>query len=135
MLGTTDPFRGEHDGPMVHILRHYRPEAVYLFFTKEIWEDFEQRDHRFEKTFAFLREKWDGYAPACHNILSGIGDAHDIDALNQPLHEAIQHISREHPEATILINITSGTPQMQNDEKQRQTATESVRCFARHLPI
>lgn len=30
-FGTTDPVRGMRDGGMLHILRFYRPEAVYLF--------------------------------------------------------------------------------------------------------
>ena len=35
-IGTSDPLRGEHDGPMLHILRQYRPESVWLFLTSEI---------------------------------------------------------------------------------------------------
>jgi hypothetical protein len=35
-LGTTDPIRGERDGAMLHILRHYRPEVVCLLFTPEV---------------------------------------------------------------------------------------------------
>ena len=35
-VGTSDPIRGEHDGPMLHIVRNYRPEAVWLFLTPEM---------------------------------------------------------------------------------------------------
>lgn len=37
-FGTTDPVRGMRDGGMLHILRFYRPEAVYLFLSREIAE-------------------------------------------------------------------------------------------------
>ncbi len=48
-VGTTDPVRGEHDGPILHILRHYRPESVLLFLTPEIRE-LAETDDRFGKT-------------------------------------------------------------------------------------
>ena len=61
-LGTTDPVRKEHDGPMLHILRHYRPESVWLFLTPEI-KELAKTDGRFEKTQAWINAHWDGYAP------------------------------------------------------------------------
>ena len=110
--GTTDPVRGEHDGPMLHILRHYRPESVYLFLTPEI-AALAKKDSRFEKTIAWIGEHWDGYHPALHLIPCEVRDAHNIDALEQPMLEAMTQISRGNPETEILINLTSGTPQMQ----------------------
>ena len=35
-LGSTDPVRGEHDGPMLHIARHYRPDKILWYLTKEM---------------------------------------------------------------------------------------------------
>ena len=32
--GRTDPIRGEHDGPILHIIRHYHPEKVILILTE-----------------------------------------------------------------------------------------------------
>ena len=110
--GTTDPVRGEHDGPMLHILRHYRPESVYLFLTPEITA-LAKQDSRFEKTIAWIGEHWDGYHPALHLSPCEVRDAHDIDALEQPMLETITQIGRGNPETEILINLTSGTPQMQ----------------------
>ena len=110
--GTSDPVRGEHDGPMLHILRHYRPTAVYLFLTAEI-EQYADADGRFEMTRAWICKHWDGYSPDFHYIRSGIRQAHDLDALDQPLHEAVDALIRENPDAEILFNLSSGTPQMQ----------------------
>ena len=36
VVGRTDPMRSEHDGPIMHIIRHYRPERAVLFLTEEI---------------------------------------------------------------------------------------------------
>ena len=34
-MGTSDPVRGYHDGPMLHIIRHYRPEVICVFLSDE----------------------------------------------------------------------------------------------------
>ena len=111
-VGTTDPVRGEHDGPMLHIIRHYRPEKVYIFFSEEIYEK-SQADRRFERTFESISAHWGGYSPESEYILSGIKEVHDIDALYEPMYEAVERIRKENTEAEILINLTSGSPQMQ----------------------
>ncbi len=111
-VGTTDPVRGEHDGPMLHILRHYHPEKVWIFLTPEIRE-LGKSDDRFEKTRRWICEHWNGYCPEFHYIDSNIRNAHDIDALYLPLRETMAQLSREKPDAEILINLSSGTPQMQ----------------------
>ncbi len=53
-FATTDPVRGQHDGGLMHILRFYRPNAVYLFLTKEIVK-LDQKDQRIDKTFQYIR--------------------------------------------------------------------------------
>ena len=111
-LGTTDPVRGEHDGPMLHILRHYRPESVFLVLTPEI-RGFERKDGRFEKTEKWIASHWGGYCPEFRYFDIDVRDAHDMDALDQPLHDAVSELSAEHRDAEILVNVTSGTPQMQ----------------------
>ena len=108
-LGTSDPVRGTHDGPMLHILRHYRPEKVVAFLTPEI-ADYEAQDHRFEKARQWINEHWGGYAPDFRFITLDVKNVHDIDALDQPLCEAMAQLSREEPEAEILVNVSSGTP-------------------------
>ncbi len=111
-LGTTDPVRGEHDGPMLHILRHYRPDGAWLFLSAEV-EALAQRDARFEKAEAWVNEHWGGYHPVFHYERSGIAAVHDIDALEKPLYDMAARLSRENPDAEILVNLSSGTPQMQ----------------------
>lgn len=111
-FGTTDPVRGMRDGGMLHILRRFRPEAVYLFLSKEISE-LDQADQRIGKTFAFVRENWNGYSPAVIRQETDIADPSDMDILLEPMEALFQRAAAEHPDAEILINLSSGTPQMQ----------------------
>lgn len=108
--GTTDPVRGGYDGGMLHILRHYRPEGVYLFLSAEMAE-YEERDQRFQKMFRYMQTQWD-YAPRCVCERSGIRDVSDLDAVCEPLRAFFRRAVEENPGCRILINLSSGTPQM-----------------------
>lgn len=108
--GTTDPVRGGYDGGMLHILRHYRPEGVYLFLSAEM-ADYEDRDQRFQKMFQYMQIQW-GYSPRCVYQHSGIRDVSDLDAVCEPLRVFFRRAAEENPGCRILINLSSGTPQM-----------------------
>ena len=108
--GTTDPVRGGYDGGMLHIMRHYRPRKVYLFLSAEM-EAFEQRDGRFEKMFRYVAEKW-GYTPERFIERSGIDNVADLDAVNDPLSTFFRRAAEENPGCRIIVNLSSGTPQM-----------------------
>lgn len=108
--GTTDPVRGGHDGGVLHIMRHYRPQKVYLFLSAEM-DSLEQKDHRFEKMFRYAAERW-GYAPEWLVERSGIGNVADLDAVNEPLCAFFRRAEEESPGCRILINLSSGSPQM-----------------------
>ena len=97
---------------MLHILRHYRPEVVCLLFTPEV-RKLAEADERYEKVFFHLKSHWDGYAPVVLEQDFSVSDVSDMDELDQPLHDVMNRLSREYADAEILVNITSGTPQMQ----------------------
>ena len=61
-MGTSDPVRGYRDGPMLHILRWYRPEKVWVFLTEEAAE-LNRKGDRITAMAQHMRENWDGYAP------------------------------------------------------------------------
>lgn len=111
-FGTTDPVRGMRDGGLMHILRFERPAAVYLFLSKEIAE-LDKRDGRIAKTFAHMKEAWDGYAPEVIRMETEIEDPSDMDILLDPMTALAEQMHREWPEAKYLFNLSSGTPQMQ----------------------
>lgn len=111
-FGTTDPVRGMRDGGLMHILRFYRPETVYLFLTTEIVKQ-DRDDQRIDKTFAYIRENWGGYHPDVIRMEAEIEDPSDMDALMEPMDRLLQQAMAQHPQAEVLLNLSSGTPQMQ----------------------
>lgn len=105
-IGDTDPVRGFCDGACLHIIRHYKPQQVTLFFTKEMWEK-EQEDHRYTQAINKV-------SPECNIevIQTDIVDVHLYDSFITCLPDAVRELHDKHPEAEILINLSSGTPQI-----------------------
>ncbi|GHV27435.1 hypothetical protein FACS1894167_02430 [Synergistales bacterium] len=107
-VGDTDPIRNGYDGPLLHIARQYKPEAVFMFLTAEMTR---------------REEKRGCYSKAIRHILpdcviditrSDIENAHDFDAFQPHFDRLISRIVSDYPGAEILVNITSATPQIQS---------------------
>lgn len=105
-VGMTDPVRGHHDGPMLHIIRHYQPDKVYLFFTAET-EEMEKSDGRYSSAIKKL-----GFKCQVDNIFSSIADPSDFDAFIEIFPKTLDKIIQENRGSELLINISSGTSQM-----------------------
>lgn len=110
-IGSTDPVRGYRDGGMMHIMRYYRPSKVYVFLTQEMYQT-DQKDHRLALVMDYVRENWDGYAPELIRIVEDIQDPSELDLVAEPMERAMRRIQLENPQAEILLNLSSGTPQM-----------------------
>ncbi|MGI6109387.1 MAG: type III-A CRISPR-associated CARF protein Csm6 [Eubacteriaceae bacterium] len=111
-MGTSDPARSSYDGPMLHIMRYERPDTVFIFLSKEI-EKIDQNDHRIDQMCAFIHDNWDGYSPKIVRYSSEIENPSDMDALDKQVEKAFEQLKADYPDAEILINLSSGTPQMQ----------------------
>lgn len=105
--GRTDPIRGEHDGPILHIIRHYHPEKVILILTEEIGMMEEQYHHN--ETAIHLMD------PNCEVVCkyTGIKNAHSYDNFSIPFLSICDQVCEKNPGKKILVDITSGTPQME----------------------
>ena len=105
-LGDTDPVRGCYDGAMLHILRHYKAVRVVLFYTQDM-EEKERRDHRYTRAIQRV-------APHCaiEEIFTGIRDAHLYESFSKVLPQEVLRLRETYPEHTLLLNLSSGTPQM-----------------------
>ena len=111
-LGSTDPVRGLHDGAMLHIVRHYQPEKIFWYITKEMRE-IEKRDNRYRKAIDLLTTQQPEYHPEIlEPYYDQQEDASDFDAFYEPFFEIFQKLTETYPEAEILVNVSSGTPQM-----------------------
>lgn len=110
-LGMTDPTRGFRDGAFIHICRLYKPVKVYLFMSKEICE-FDKLDNRYEICLKKLCEKV-GFECTVEKIKRPqLVDVNDFDAFYSDFSTIIERIREESPGCDVLINLSSGTPQM-----------------------
>ena len=105
-IGTSDPIRNNYDGAMLHIVRHYNPSVVYLYLTEEMNKK-DKTDNRYEEAIKRL-------SPDCSIIKksTNITNAHDFDEFMYKFGEIIDEIKAKYKDSEILINISSGTPQM-----------------------
>ena len=105
-LGDTDPVRGCYDGAMLHIVRHYQPERIVLFYTHDMAEK-ERHDHRYTRAVQRL-------APECQieEVFTEIRDAHLYESFSRILPQEVLRIRETFPGSTLLLNLSSGTPQM-----------------------
>ena len=110
-FASSDPVRGCHDGAYLHILRFYRPEVIYVLLTAEFAED-NRKDHRLEKTMEFVKTHWEGYSPEVHCFGEEITNPSDLDTLDEPFKKVFSEIQEKYPDSEILLNLSSGTPQI-----------------------
>lgn len=110
-MGTSDPVRGYHDGPMLHIIRHYRPNIVCVFLSGEA-AALNDCGARMNTVCSHIRENWGGYSPELRIIRTQIEDPSDMDAVGAPITDAVMKLAEEFPDGELLLNLSSGTPQM-----------------------
>ena len=106
--GNTDPTRGEHDGPIIHICRYYKPDKIYLILTKEMEEKDEEVNNIYERA---IKENLKGYEPEIIKIKTGIEKAHHFDAYFDVIYQTFEEIKKEEC-IEVYLNMTSGTSQM-----------------------
>jgi CRISPR type III-A/MTUBE-associated protein Csm6 len=103
--GDTDPIRNFHDGGILHIARYYKPDKAVIFLSA----DMEQKEETQQRYSLPLKH----VLPDCEVVFikSGITDPHHLDSL-QPMIEEFYKIREAYASDTILLNLSSGTPQM-----------------------
>jgi CRISPR type III-A/MTUBE-associated protein Csm6 len=106
-VGMRDPVKKDYDGPMLHIVRHYRPDIVHLFLSKECTQFHRKRDlYGF-----FIRNVVPGCQIVAHE--TDITEVHDFDLFTERIYPILADIFNEYPDCELLANVSSGTPQMQ----------------------
>ncbi len=105
-VGDSDPVRNLHDGPMLHILRHYVDiDHCYLFLTKSMEPNFDNQVY--QKAIKTLNRDI-----KCDAEKSGIIKANDYDIFYDTFISTLKKIQKKYPNETIYLNLSSGTPQM-----------------------
>ena len=110
-MGTSEPVRGYHDGPMLHIIRHYRPEVICVFLSGEA-AALDGCGARLDTVLSHIQNNWGGYSPELRVVRTQIDDPSDMDAVGAPITEAVAALTAEFPDGEVLLNLSSGTPQM-----------------------
>ena len=110
-IGTADPLTQLGDGPMLHIVRHYRPERVVLFLSPKMAQQQEQ-DQRYTKVIELLSERYGRDVPTIELVESSTANVYDFDVYISEFEQKLIEISKENGGDTILVNVSSGTPAM-----------------------
>lgn len=107
-LGMTDPIRDFYDGACLHIVRHYHPSKVVLFLTAEV---------------ETIHKKYSPYTRAIESVAPGtlvkiieshITKPHLYDEFINVMPKEIYELHKEYPNEEIILNLSSGTPQIKN---------------------
>lgn len=107
VVGKTDPIRSKHDGPILHIIRHFRPRRVVLILSEEIGKD-EEKYHYNENAIHLLDKECQ-----VESVFTGIKNVHSYDEFPLPLLQTCNQIKEKYAEDKILLDVTSGTPQLE----------------------
>lgn len=120
--GDTDPIRDCYDGAMLHIIRTHRPQYVRIFLSAEMSAK-EKNRHIYSKAIEYN-------VPECKFdfIYTDIVNVQLMEEL-VPLAEGFLELRKEFPEEEILLNLSSGTPQMKTVMSFLATDFENVRAI------
>lgn len=67
---------------------------------------------RLDTVLSHIQNNWGGYAPELRVVRTQIEDPSDMDAVGAPITEAVAALTAEFPDGEVLLNLSSGTPQM-----------------------
>ena len=110
-IGSTDPISRQYDGAMLHIIRKYRPEKVYVYMSKEMCE-LEDKDHRYSWCLDQLRKKLEVDYEVEYIRREELTEVHLFDYFLTEFRDILTRIYD--PEAEMLLNVSSGTPAMKS---------------------
>ena len=104
-VGDTDPIRGNHDGPLLHISRVYRPEKILLIYSEAML-------HKAERIKTAIFSIDENYAPEIIVESQVIKDdeVFRFDKMFEVLQEIILRNTNDTDE--FILNLSSATPQI-----------------------
>lgn len=112
-VGMTDPIKNDYDGPLLHIMRKYKPEKVYLFMTKRVCE-IANEDDRYRKQIQLLCAREDFACEVIERRYDDLDNPQEYDTFYPIFEKELNAIHLNNPGVQILINLSSGTPQMKS---------------------
>lgn len=111
-VGSTDPIANQHDGAILHIARHWKPDEIYLYYSREMLE-LEQKDDRYCYCLKKLEGKI-GKEFRIHKIIRpDLTAVHVFDYFLNEFRVELEKIPSAE-ECELLLNVSSGTPAMKS---------------------
>lgn len=125
-VGGTDPIseKNLHEGALLHITRHYKPDKIIMYMSKEISEK-QHKDERYTYCLEKLAEQQErriDYKIISNETLENVQDFNLFFKEFKDLIEAL--IDDLAPEDELFLNVSSGTPAMKNAIVVLQTLGE-----------
>ncbi len=111
-VGTADPATSLGEGPMMHIVRHMKPDVVVLFLSPSMARH-EQTDNRYTKAIEYVAHAAEFAQPSVEVIFSEHEEVHRFDPYIAEFEKVLNKLVAEYPTEDMLVNVTSGTPAMQ----------------------
>ena len=111
-IGGTDPISNFRDGSMLHICRIYKPDIVFLYLSKEMY-DYHTKDNRYLYCLDNLSEMIDHKFEIKLIERPELTSVQDFDYFYKEFETLLREIHEKY-EGEILLNISSGTPAMKN---------------------
>lgn len=114
-IGNTDPMntRNLRDGPMLHIVRHYKPKYIYLYLSKEMI-DYHRKENRYDPYLDFMKDYLGIDYEVVYIERPELENPHIFDSFFEDMRGELNKIREIHPHCEILGNISSGTPAMKS---------------------
>ncbi len=111
-IGDADPLTARGDGPMLHIVRNYQPDKVVLFLSSGMAQR-ENRDSRNKHAIELLSDEMGIKVPEITYEYSDRTENHHYDFYIEEFARLLTQLDTENPDAEIIINVSSGTPAME----------------------
>lgn len=125
-VGGTDPISAFncYEGAILHICRHYRPDKVIMYMSKEVLDN-QEMDDRYRYCLNHLA-KLQNHAMEYEIIeRRELTRVHEFDYFYQDFQEIIRNIYQTMDETDrLLLNVSSGTPAMKSGLLVLQTMEE-----------
>lgn len=110
-VGTADPITQLGDGPMIHIIRMYKPDEIYLFLSP-LMGRLQDGDRRYTRAIELLCERTGQLFPDV-NLIRSDGDVHRFDLYIAEFDRILKKLTKKYGGEPLLVNVSSGTPQME----------------------
>lgn len=113
-IGGTDPISNFRDGSLLHICRIYRPDEVYIFLSKEMYEN-HIKDNRYAYCLDKLSELINHKIDYKIIVNKDLVNVQEYDVFYKLFMDIISDIkSNMQPEDVLYLNTSSGTPGMKS---------------------